>query len=174
MSQTFWNFSVAVYGKTAVQDECLRLQDQFGLDVNVVLWCAFLGAAHGVTLTRDDILSARQEVRQWQEEIVGTLRTTRRNLKKIETSQAAPFVNATTDFRTKVKAAELESERIEQTILEQWAKTQLAVRSRGNPRDVVLTNLQAVLTSYDIGPERLVAADCMQHLMATACEYVRQ
>ena len=41
MASPFWNFSVAVYSSDAVQDECLTLQDQFGLDVNLVLLCAF-------------------------------------------------------------------------------------------------------------------------------------
>jgi uncharacterized protein (TIGR02444 family) len=174
MNQTLWSFSVAVYGNTAVQDECLKLQDQLGLDVNVVLLCAFLGAIHGITLTREDILSARQEVREWQEEIVATLRTTRRNLKAIEMGQDALLTNAARDLRTQVKAAELESEKIEQTILEQWAKIQLAVHKRGNSRDAILANLQVLLTAYDIGPERLVAANCVQHLMAAALHHARQ
>ena len=70
MGSPFWNFSIAVYGASAVQDECLDLQDQFGLDVNLILLCAFLGAGHGVALTSDDIASARQEVGQWNEDIV--------------------------------------------------------------------------------------------------------
>ena len=56
MSQPFWNFSIAIYSASAVQDECLNLQDQFGLDVNLVLLCAFLGAVHGVALISDDIV----------------------------------------------------------------------------------------------------------------------
>ena len=70
MSSPFWNFSLAVYGASAVQDECLHLQDQFGLDVNLVLLCAFLGAVHGAALTSDDIAAARQETGPWHEDIV--------------------------------------------------------------------------------------------------------
>src|ERR1019366_9679259 len=74
MGSPFWNFSLAVYGANAVEDECLKLQDQFGLDVNLLLLSAFLGAGHGVALTSDDISSARQEVRHWHEQIVCTPR----------------------------------------------------------------------------------------------------
>jgi len=74
MGSPFWNFSLAVYRASAVQDECLDLQDQFGLDVNLVLLCAFLGAGHGVALTSEDIASARQEVRHWHEQIVFDIR----------------------------------------------------------------------------------------------------
>jgi len=96
MGSPFWNFSLAVYGANAVQDECLNLQDQFGLDVNLVLLCAFLGAVHGVALTFDDIASARQEVQQWHEHVVRPLRATRRHLKTAELTDAQDAAAAAT------------------------------------------------------------------------------
>jgi uncharacterized protein (TIGR02444 family) len=167
MSQPFWDFSIAVYSASAVQDECLDLQDQFGLDVNLVLLCAFLGAVHGVTLTSDDIASARQEVCQWHDDIVRPLRAARRSLKTIELQDTAA-AKAAMQLRTQVKAAELETERIEQTMLEQWANARLAAWPRGNSRAAVRGNLQALLTAYGIDPKRLVAAQAMQHLIAGA------
>ena len=170
MGSPFWNFSIAVYGASAVQDECLSLQDQFGLDVNLVLLCAFLGAVHGVTLTSDDIASARQEVGQWHEQIVRPLRAVRRHLKTINLQDADAASAA--DLRRQVKAAELESERIEQILLERWADTRLAAWPRGKLRDAVVANLQALLAAYGIGPERLVAAQAMPHLIAAALDRV--
>jgi uncharacterized protein (TIGR02444 family) len=167
MSEPFWNFSVAVYSARAVQDECLELQDQRGLDVNLVLLCAFIGAVHGVALTPDDIASARQEVRQWQDDVVRPLRAARRNLKTIEL-QDVDAAKAAPQLRTQVKAAELEAERIEQMILARWATARTAARPRGNSRDAVAANLQALLDAYGIGPERLVAANAMKHLIAGA------
>jgi uncharacterized protein (TIGR02444 family) len=174
MSEPFWNFSVAVYSASAVQDECLHLQDQFGLDVNLVLLCAYLGAVQGVALTSDDILSARQEVRQWQADIVRPLRAARRSLKTIELGRDANVVNAAMNLRAQAKAAELEAERIEQTILEQWANVRRAAWPRGNPRDAVLANLQALLAAYGISPERLVAAHAMKYLIAGALDRARR
>ena len=171
MGSPFWNFSLAVYGANAVQDECLKLQDQFGLNVNLVLLCAFLGAGHGVALTSDDISSARQEIRQWHEDIVKSLRVARRKLKTIELRDA-DAMKAAAQLRTQVKTTELESERIEQMMLEQWADTRLATWPRGKFHDAVVTNLQALLAAYGIGPERLVAAHAMQHLIAAAFDRV--
>jgi len=40
--EDFWQFSVSRYGKPGVADACLTLQDQFGINVNLVLlycWC---------------------------------------------------------------------------------------------------------------------------------------
>jgi uncharacterized protein (TIGR02444 family) len=170
MGSPFWNFSIAVYGASAVQDECLSLQDQFGLDVNLVLLCAFLGAVHGVTLTSDDIATVRQEVGQWHEQIVRPLRAVRRHLKTINLQDADAASAA--DLRRQVKAAELESERIEQILLERWADTRLAAWPRGKLRDAVVANLQALLAAYGIGPERLVAAQAMPHLIAAALDRV--
>jgi len=167
MGSPFWNFSLAVYRASAVQDECLDLQDQFGLDVNLVLLCAFLGAGHGVALTSGDIASAHQEVDQWNEDIVKPLRVARRHLKTIELKDAEA-AKAAAQLRSQVKAAELESERIEQAMLEQWAAARLAAWPRGNARDAVPANLQALLAAYGIGPERLIAAHAMKHLIAAA------
>ena len=168
MGSPFWNFSIAVYGASAVQDECLNLQDQFGLDVNLILLCAFLGAVHGVTLTSGDIASARQEVDQWNEQIVRPLRAARRHLKTINLQDADAASAA--DLRRQVKTAELESERIEQILLERWADTRLATWPRGKLREAVVANLQTLLAAYVVGPERLVAAHAMQHLIAAGLD----
>ncbi len=40
--EDFWQFSVSRYGKPGVADACLTLQDQFGINVNLILlycWC---------------------------------------------------------------------------------------------------------------------------------------
>jgi uncharacterized protein (TIGR02444 family) len=169
MSSPFWTFSLAVYGANGVQDECLNLQDQFAVDVNLVLLCAFLGAVHGVALTSEDIASARQEAEPWHEDIVKTLRVARRRLKTVELRNAQA-AQAAMQLHTQVKTAELESERIEQMMLEQWAAARLAAWPRGKHDDAVLANLQTLLAAYGIGPERLNAAQAMQHLIAAALD----
>ena len=103
----------------------------------------------------------------WHEDIVKTLRVARRRLKTIELKDAEA-AKAAAQLRSQVKAAELESERIEQAMLEQWAAARLAAWPRGNARDAVPANLQALLAAYGIGPERLIAAHAMKHLIAAA------
>ena len=41
---SFWAFSLKVYAEQAVADICLDLQDQFGADVNVVLFMLWSAA----------------------------------------------------------------------------------------------------------------------------------
>ena len=171
MDSPFWNFSLAVYGANAVEDECLTLQDLFGLDVNLVLLCTYLGAIHGAALTAGDIALARAEAGPWHEKIVRPLRAARRSLKTIalRTDEDA---KAASQLRTQVKAVELESERIEQLTLGRWAEARLASWPRGNSREAVTANLHALLAGYGGGAERLAAAEAAKHLIAAALEQV--
>ncbi|MDB5604693.1 MAG: hypothetical protein JWP25_1593 [Bradyrhizobium sp.] len=41
-----WRFSLAVYAGVAT--ECLALQDSLGIDVNILLFCAWLGAVRRI------------------------------------------------------------------------------------------------------------------------------
>ncbi len=167
MNPSLWKFSLAVYADRAVQDECLALQDQVGIDVNLILLCAFVGAVHGCVLTEADMASARTLVHEWQDDVVRPLRGARRKLKAVAGQDAQ-------ELRAQVKAAELEAERIEQTMLEQWALANLTGRPAGDARAAVTTNLQNLLAVYALGPERLVAADAMRHISASACRCAAQ
>ena len=171
MNSPFWNFSLAVYGSNAVEDECLTLQDLFGLDVNLVLLCTYLGAVHGVALTAGDIALARAEAGPWHEQIVRPLRAARRSLKTIalRTDEEA---KAASQLRAQVKAAELESERIEHMALARWAEARLGSWPRGNSREAAVGNLQVLLATYGVGPERLTAAEAAKHLIAAALDQV--
>lgn len=156
----FWNFSLAVYGAPGVQDECLALQDRFGVDVNLLLLGAFVGAANGARLSADDIVSARGEVASWHEDIVKPLRQARRRLKAAAATDAAAA-----QLRAQVKAAELEAERIEQTMLERWTEARRAAWPRGDRRDAIAANMAMLLTSY-VAEAELPAAT--EHLAAAA------
>jgi hypothetical protein len=85
------------------------------------------------------------------------LRVARRNLKTAaltDTDDAA----AATQLRAQVKAAELESERIEQMTLERWAEARLATWPHGKASDAVSGNLKALFAASGIGRERLADA----------------
>jgi uncharacterized protein (TIGR02444 family) len=44
LDSPFLLFSLSVYGSLGVQKECAELQDSFGIDVNLLLFCAFVDA----------------------------------------------------------------------------------------------------------------------------------
>ena len=47
MAERFWDFSVRTYGVPGVSQACLALQDERGVDVNMLLYCIWIGATRG-------------------------------------------------------------------------------------------------------------------------------
>lgn len=109
----FWTFSLAVYGRPGVPPACLTLQDSGGADVNVVLFCLFLGRS-GRAIDAQTAGAIAATIEPWRSEIVAVLRQARRALKEPPTPFEGPAVD---HLRKNVKAAELEAERIQQEML---------------------------------------------------------
>ena len=108
----FWDFSLAVYARPGVAPACLALQDRHGLDVNLLLYCAWCGK-RGRRLDAEEIAALDGRVAEWRREVVLPLRRLRRWMK---TQEAAPG-EAAEILRGEVKRLELEAERIEQELL---------------------------------------------------------
>jgi uncharacterized protein (TIGR02444 family) len=147
LDNPFWTFSLQVYSAPGVADECLALQERLGLDVNLLLFAAYLGAAEGATLDGRDIAAAAGAVTAWHDDMVRALRGVRRSLKPASLDARNPLRAEAAGLRTQVKAAELTAEKIEQAMLWQW-RAQLAERSRGDPRAALAANINAVLAHY--------------------------
>ena len=112
MSDPFWTFSLAFYRRPGVEAACLALQDEAGADVNLVLyllWCAATGRSPATAAT---IAEADRRIEPWRRAVVIPLRTMRRAMK----ADLLPGL-ATEDHRTRVKALELDAERLAQAAL---------------------------------------------------------
>jgi uncharacterized protein (TIGR02444 family) len=108
----FWNFSLEIYAGDGVAEACLDLQERRGCDVNVLLFCCWLGASGRPTLTTDRLRSILTVSDVWQAEIVRPLRRVRRLLKDKPWHEALPeTVDAA---RRRVADAELAAEHAEQ------------------------------------------------------------
>ncbi len=149
----FWRFSLAVYGQAEVEKECLRLQDAYGIDVNILLFCAWLGT-QPVALKREDIQAASRAVAGWHDEIVRPLRSVRRRVKKFSDDEK---------LRASIKGIEIEAEQIEQAMLfefsrhlQRWNETQ---------GDCVATNVRQYIEMK--APMGTAQASAM-HLVETA------
>jgi len=151
-----WEFSLAVYGRNGVAGECLGLQERLKLDVNLLLFAAYMGAVDGVRLEVADVAAANAFVADWQANVVRPLRQARRALKGTDAEA----------LRAQVKTSELDAERIEQTTLWQWSRRQLAGRPR-NDRALV-GSLGAVLAFYG-APAQLETS--LPRLLAAAAAY---
>jgi uncharacterized protein (TIGR02444 family) len=109
----FWRFSLRFYRQPGVADACIALQDGCGVDVNILLfflWLASTGQRMGLAEAR----AVCAQAGPWRDDVVVPLRTLRRKLKD---GSALVERNMAEWFRTRVKAVELEAERLQQEAL---------------------------------------------------------
>ncbi len=138
LDNAFWTFSLAVYAVPGVANECLAVQERFGVDVNMLLFCAWLAFARRVALTPHDIATIGAAVSDWHETAIKTLREVRRYMKNVPGGDVAAL-------RTRVKAAELEAEQVEQAILFLYVEQRWPLRGEGYLPIVLRANLEAYL-----------------------------
>jgi len=110
----FWNFSLEVYGGEGVARACLDLQDRRQVDVNVLLFCCWLGASGRGRVDKAELQALIAKVRDWQSTVIGPLRAARRKL-------AGGVADAPEEqaglLRRRLADAEIEAEHIEQLML---------------------------------------------------------
>ncbi len=109
----FWRFSLAVDGRDGVPEACVSLQDQCGVDVNVLLYLLYR-AVGGEALRPESVARLDASVAVWRRDVVQAIRTARRALKSPELAALAADDDA---LRNRVKAVELEAERLQQLAL---------------------------------------------------------
>jgi uncharacterized protein (TIGR02444 family) len=107
MNNDFWTFSLACYGHEGVAQSCLALQDDRGLDVNVILYAAWLASMNKV-LSESHLAALEVAVAPWQQRVVAPLRAQRRALRGY--GEAAKI-------RQSLKVLELEAERQQQDMM---------------------------------------------------------
>lgn len=101
MNNPLWQFSVDRYDRPGVAELCLQAQDRCGVDVNFLLYAAWL-ADTGYHLDAEHLAGLTQATAQWRREVVSPLRTLRRQWRGVEEAAA---------LREKLKSLELEAER---------------------------------------------------------------
>jgi uncharacterized protein (TIGR02444 family) len=113
----FWRFSLHFYRHRNVADACITLQEQAGVDVNLLLFLLW-HATQKRALSTAEISELEGRIAPWRNMTVVPLRSMRRALK----SPPALVGGAAAElFRTKIKAAELEAERLQQEAMHELA-----------------------------------------------------
>ncbi len=161
LDSPFWHFALRVYAQPGVAPQCLSLQDENGVDVNMLLFAAWCGCV-GRELEASDIEAAAMHVRAWTQAVVVPLRQARRAWKEL-----APAASTAQSGRETLKSVELLSERIVCAML-------YAVHGRlGAPAAPdctksapVAANLALVMARAGVEPGRAKAASA---LLVAAC-----
>ena len=77
----FWQFSIDVYAQDGVSEACITLQEEYEIDVNILLFCCWSTSIGNGVLTSVELTVARNAVMFWNREIVQGLRAVRNSLK---------------------------------------------------------------------------------------------
>ncbi|MEQ8346091.1 MAG: TIGR02444 family protein [Sneathiellaceae bacterium] len=167
MQAGFWDFTLDFYGGEGVSETLVRLQDECGLDVNLLLLAVWRGL-QGRELA--DGPGAEAAIATWRQQVTEPLRALRRRLKQADwTGLPDPLrQQAEGPFRDRVKDAELDSEKLTQAVLEALP----AGAAGALPADrAVAANLAAIRrTATDAAAAARAEALC-QHLAQAALRY---
>ena len=110
----FWDFSLEVYGRDGVPGACLELQDAHELDVNVLLFCCWIGRSGRGRLTAAETDAMIAAVGEWHEIAVRGVRAVRQRLKG---GLGPAPVELSEPLRKRLATIEVQLEHIEQLIL---------------------------------------------------------
>ena len=135
----FWRFSLDLYADQAVAGACLALQDEAGVDVNVLLYVLW-AASCGRRLTESEVSETVAAVEDWRAGVVAPLRSARRSLR---TPPAAVDADGAARLRQQVKKVELEAERLQQEALYRLRNWDELGRAEPSPEAAAIANVKA-------------------------------
>jgi len=107
MSNPFWDYSLASYSLDGVASSCLVLQDNCGMDVNLLLYAAWL-AHRDQRLSAEHLAWVEAEIVDWRERVIKPLRALRRQLQDYSRASGV---------REEIKALELRAEQQQQDLM---------------------------------------------------------
>jgi uncharacterized protein (TIGR02444 family) len=129
----FWDFTLSFYGRDGVSPACIALQDDHAKDVNLALFCCWLGISGRGRITAARLAAADAVITPWRQQVIEPLRAARRALKAI----AGP---GSEGIYAAVKKVELEGERLGQQRLAALAPPRSDV-SAADAREDAAANL---------------------------------
>jgi len=154
----FWRFSLRLYRQPGVAEACIALQDRAGVDVNLLLFLLWQ-ATHKRALSMAEVEAIEQRIAPWREATVIALRAVRRALR----SPPALVAPAAAElFRTRIKAVELEAERLQQEAMFELARAAALGREVASTREAA----QANVASYAAAVRATFPADAVETVLA--------
>jgi uncharacterized protein (TIGR02444 family) len=150
----FWRFSVKFYAEPGVAPACIELQDQAGVDVNVLFFLLW-NATKGRTFSRAHVVEIERQIGPWREMAVVPLRAVRRTLRS---PPAAIAPDAAEGLRTRIKAVELEAERLQQEALYQMAQADGLGEPAAAPADAARGSVAAYEATLKPFPKSAIEA----------------
>ena len=141
-----WRFSKNIYRKGEVSETLLHLQDKFSIDVNMILFVAWLASINR-SITSLDIQDAQKLVSLWRTKIIVPIRNIRRSVRNFPD----------TDYLyANIKKLEIDTEKEELKIL---YDNYIAISSekKGEQKlDLLESNLQTLNENHFFDEDKIV------------------
>ena len=167
MLESFWKFAVRTYRCDGVQEACLALQNEHGADVNMLLFCCWMGTTRGEfdTKTFGMVLDFS---RTWADQVVRPLRKVRTWMKTKGCPDPVIQVESCINLRERIKNVELEAEHLQentmQFIVDSISGVTLAVTEQAN---AAVLNLRRYCEAEGIDPDHETQA-CLEIILRAA------
>jgi uncharacterized protein (TIGR02444 family) len=155
-SNAFWDWSTRVYADRRVKDACLKLQDGYNLDVNMLLFCVWTAWVGYGRLDNDVLAHAVDLSDNWTKRVTKNLRAARRALKNAPMAALAGDVES---LRANILEIEIDSEQVHQDMLEDLTELMERGTRPESPvaaRQLAMANVNAYLRAA--GVDRLDGA----------------
>ena len=114
LAEEFWSISLQLYALENVEHACLYLQDEYGCNVNLLLFCCWTAWRSNENLGVDTFKRLIQAVSHFHGDVILPLLNTRRRLgHQFEQIDTKPIAT----LKCQIASLELQAERVEQSII---------------------------------------------------------
>ncbi len=142
--ERFWNFSVRTYRSDGVPEASLSLQNDYGADVNMLLYCCWVGVVAG-RFDGDLFARASQFSTLWANHVVIPLRSSRTWMKHSGCAVEPMQTDACMELRDGIKSVEFEAEKLQQEALQSLLSVS---EPRALDRNQILSDMKENLKQY--------------------------
>lgn len=140
-----WNYSTHIWTLPGVEDLCIRLQTEYDADVNLLIYCLWLGEQKRC-LNDDDLQVMLDTVKPWQT-MIKPLRDSRRMMQQQLIAMPSELVEQTI---ANMKEMEINAEHMAQLALGKALVTEnIHLSGDASSADCGLANLQLYMLSRD-------------------------
>jgi len=140
-----WNYSTQIWTLPEVEAICLDLQNNFEANINILLYCCWVGDKR-LSLNDDDIQSLLDSIQPWQT-IIKPLRDSRKLMQQHLIAMPANMIDQTI---SNISEMELNAEHMSQLAIEKALKSEdISHCSDQNNIECSLNNIKTYLNSLD-------------------------
>lgn len=164
--ETFWDFSVRTYKCDGIAAICLSLQNRYGVDVNQLFFSCWYGFMYG-EFSEETFTTVIEFSDEWASNIVIPLREVRTWMKPAVINDDRIPTEAGDKLREQIKKVELESEKLQEQILESLVITQpMEDLNENQKKEAATKNIIRYLKELDIELNDLLNSDINRILSA--------